>query len=191
MSASHLALGGVRVQRPMCATGQAVGTAAALAVRHRVGPRDIHARYIGQLQQLLLKDGCYLVGVPNRDSTDLARLAKPSAPEVINGWNRESKGLPDGAPWSPSNPVVLEWEQAQRIREVHLSINLLRFAARLGIEMDTPSGWESIEERTLSADSIGRRQVFRFPAVETGRLRIRLLDSNRELRLCEVRVYGG
>ena len=102
---------------------------------------------IGQLQQLLLKDGCYLVGVPNRDPTDLARLAKPSAPEVINGWNRESKGLPHGAPWSPSNPVILEWEQAQRIREVHLSINLLRFAARLGIEVDTPSGWQSLEGR--------------------------------------------
>lgn len=146
---------------------------------------------VGQLQQLLLKDGCYLVGVPNRDPTDLARLAKPSAPEVINGWNRESKGLPHGAPWSPSNPVILEWEQAQRIREVHLSINLLRFAARLGIEVDTPSGWQSLEELKLSADAIGRRQVFRFPAVETNRLRIRLLDSNRELRLCEVRVYGG
>nr|MCU0781096.1 FAD-dependent oxidoreductase [Akkermansiaceae bacterium] len=140
LSASHLALGGVRVQRPMCATGQAAGTAAALAARHRVTPRDIHAGYIGHLQQLLLKDGCYLVGVPNRDPADLARLANPSAPEVINGWNRESQGLPEGAPWSPSNPVVLEWEQVQRIREVHLSINLLRFAARLGIEVATPSG---------------------------------------------------
>ena len=128
--------------------------------------------------------------MPNRDPADLARLAKPSAPQVIDGWNRESKGLPDGAPWSPSNPVTLEWEQTQRICEVHLSINLLRFAARLGIEVATSSGWESIEERTLSTGSIGRRQVFRFPAVETNRLRIRLLDSNRELRLCEVRVYG-
>ncbi|MFZ9938637.1 MAG: FAD-dependent oxidoreductase, partial [Luteolibacter sp.] len=190
MSASHLALGGVRVQRPMCATGQAVGTAAALASRYRVEPRDIHARYIGQLQQLLLKDGCYLVGVPNRDAADLARQAKPSAPQVIDGWNRESKGLPDGAPWSASNPLTLEWEQAQRICEVHLSINRLRFAARLGIEVATPSGWEGIEERKLSTDSIGRRQVFRFPAVETNRLRIRLFDSNRELSLCEVRVYG-
>ncbi|HJM64035.1 MAG: hypothetical protein CMN05_12285 [Roseibacillus sp.] len=191
MSASHLALGGVRVQRPMCATGQAAGTAAALAIRYRVGPRDVHARYLDDLQQLLLSDGCHLVGVPNRDPADLARRAKASAPEAINGWNRESRGLPRGAAWSPSKPLILEWEQPQQIREVHLSMNHLRFTARIAIERMIASGWELIVERELSGDAIQRRQVFRFAPLESDRIRIRLLDSNRELRLCEVRVYEG
>jgi hypothetical protein len=68
-------------------------------------------------------------------------------------------------------------------------MNQLRFAARIAIERMGPSGWESIAERELRADAINRRQVFRFPALETCRIRVRLLDSNRELRLCEVRVY--
>ena len=53
------------------------------------------------------------------------------------------------------------------------------------------SGWELIVERELSGDAIQRRQVFRFAPLESDRIRIRLLDSNRELRLCEVRVYEG
>jgi hypothetical protein len=189
MSASHLALGGVRVQRPMCATGQAVGTAAAIATRRQLRPSDIKGIYLAELQQRLLRDGCYLVGVRNEDPADLALKAEVSAPEVTNGWNRESRGLPPGAQWSPSNPVSLAWEDVQSISEVHLSANHLRFTARISVEMETPSGWRTLAERNLPGNTINRRQVLSFPTVKTRKIRIRLHDSNRDLRLCEVRVY--
>jgi hypothetical protein len=63
MSASHMALSGVRVQRPMAATGQAVGTAAAIATRYQMQPRAIYEKHISLLQQTLLKDGCFLPGL--------------------------------------------------------------------------------------------------------------------------------
>jgi len=189
MSASHLALGGVRVQRPMCATGQAVGTAAAIATRRQLRPREIKGIYLTELQQGLLRDGCYLIGVRNEDPADLALKAEVSAPEITNGWNRESRGLPPGAKWSPSDPVSLAWKEPQTISEVHLSANHLRFTARISVGMETPDGWKTLAERSLPDNVINRRQVLTFPSVTTRKIRIRLHDSNRDLRLCEVRVY--
>jgi hypothetical protein len=81
-SATHLGLGGTRIMRSCCLMGQAAGTAAALATRHDCTPREIDRQHIAELQQQLLKDGCYLMGVPNRDPADLALQARAAASSV-------------------------------------------------------------------------------------------------------------
>ncbi len=60
-SATHIALGGTRVMRPMCATGQAVGTAAAIATKYKTSPRGVYQKHIKELQDTLVKDGCRLM----------------------------------------------------------------------------------------------------------------------------------
>ena len=60
-SATHIALAGTRVMRPMCATGQAAGTAAAIACQYSTSPRGVYRRHIRQLQDTLVKDGCRLM----------------------------------------------------------------------------------------------------------------------------------
>ncbi len=60
-SATHIAFGGTRVIRPMCATGQAVGTAAAIATRYNTTPRGVYESHIPQLQETLILDGCRLM----------------------------------------------------------------------------------------------------------------------------------
>lgn len=57
LSATHEALGAVRVMPPAFAMGQAAGVAAALAVRDDVPPRQIA---IPELQAILLRQGAYL-----------------------------------------------------------------------------------------------------------------------------------
>jgi hypothetical protein len=57
ISADHIALGAVRVMPPACATGEAAGIAAALAIRDGVPPRRAP---IGDLQHQLLAGGAYL-----------------------------------------------------------------------------------------------------------------------------------
>ncbi len=79
ISVSHVALGTTRVMATCGVIGQGVGTAAALCVKHGVTPRQIGREHIRRLQQLLLKDDAYLVGLRNEDPADLARAAKVSA----------------------------------------------------------------------------------------------------------------
>ncbi len=57
LSATHEALGAVRVMPPACATGEAAGTAAALAVKRGVAPRRLP---VDELQRALLAQGAYL-----------------------------------------------------------------------------------------------------------------------------------
>lgn len=61
MSVSHLAMGGIRVMRPLCATGQAAGTAAAIATKHETSPRGVYQNHIKELQDTLVRDGCRLM----------------------------------------------------------------------------------------------------------------------------------
>jgi hypothetical protein len=79
VSATHLAFNGVRVMRTTCVMGQVVGTAAGVAKAHGTVPRGVCQSYIGELQQALLRDGCYIMGVPNRDPDDLALKATITA----------------------------------------------------------------------------------------------------------------
>ena len=60
-SATHVALGGTRVMRPMCATGQAAGTAAAIAAKYQTSPRGVYKNHIKELQDTLVRDGCRLM----------------------------------------------------------------------------------------------------------------------------------
>ncbi len=61
-SATQTAMGGTRVMRPVMQMGQAVGTAAALALQHRTSPRGIYEKHIEALRETLFRDGCRVLG---------------------------------------------------------------------------------------------------------------------------------
>lgn len=85
ISATHVALGSVRVQATTAIMGQAAGTAAAIALTRQMSVQDVPADAIGDVQQQLLKDGCFLPNVVNDDQHDLARQANVSASsEALN-----------------------------------------------------------------------------------------------------------
>jgi hypothetical protein len=83
-----------------CATmGQATGTAAAYAVRHNLDPIELkdHPEAIWSIQQQLLRDDAYIIGVYNSDPRDHARQASvtassewsnATAENVISGQSR-------------------------------------------------------------------------------------------------------
>jgi hypothetical protein len=57
-------MGATRVMPPAFAMGEAAGTAAAIAVEHRIPPRDVP---VAMLQSLLVRRGAYLgdaIGAP-------------------------------------------------------------------------------------------------------------------------------
>ena len=80
ISASHVAFGSTRVMATCASNGQAVGLAAALCLRHGLGPRDLGAHGLStELQQDLLRTGQFIPGCALRDGEDLARQATLSA----------------------------------------------------------------------------------------------------------------
>ncbi len=77
ISATHIAFASTRVMATCAVIGQGVGTAAAHAIRAGLTPRALVARpdLLRIVQQRLLRDDCYLIGVLNADADDLVRRA--------------------------------------------------------------------------------------------------------------------
>jgi hypothetical protein len=77
ISATHIAFATTRVMATCAVIGQGVGTTAAQAIDAGVMPGELanDPEQCSRLQQQLLRDDCYLLGVRNSDENDLVRQA--------------------------------------------------------------------------------------------------------------------
>lgn len=170
---SHVAMSSARVQGTGCSMGQAIGTAAAIAVKESLTPREVGQKHIKELQQLLLAQDCYLPWVKQEFSA-LTRHAQlkstSSAPDALrDGINRpvgEDEHCWEGYigdsveyTWSGLQPVknvVLIFDSA-----LHLSIQMSHHAGHprltrvpeemvkdFRIEIRTPDGWKLLHNVT-------------------------------------------
>lgn len=136
ISVSHVALGSVRVQGTTGVMGQAVGTAAAMCVANGLDPHGLYEHNLSDLQQQLLKDDQFILGVRNEDPADLALTAAVrasselspsySAWNVISGmarileeethmWASDTSGTPQ---W-----LELEWEEEAALNSIYLTFD--------------------------------------------------------------------
>jgi hypothetical protein len=74
--------------------GQAAGVAASVALENNVEIKAVPKSYIKQVQQQLLRDGCFLINTKNSDENDLTLKAKVTASsrELLVGAGPETKG---------------------------------------------------------------------------------------------------
>lgn len=93
ISTSKMAFGSTRVMGTCAVGGQAAGMAAAMAVAKGLKPKEM-LNHIGELQQALLKQDCYIPGFSNQDPADVALTAKASASSSLNGC--EAKNVISG-----------------------------------------------------------------------------------------------
>ncbi|MGD0777176.1 MAG: FAD-dependent oxidoreductase [Candidatus Solibacter sp.] len=98
VSVTHAALGTVRVQGTTALMGQAAGTTAALALRRGLRLDEMASQGIFDIQQALLRDGCFLLNYGNQDPLDLARAATAiaSSEALLRGASPESRGAHEG-----------------------------------------------------------------------------------------------
>ena len=199
-SATHIALGATRVMRPVCMMGQAAGTAAALAKEYGTTPRGIYENHIDQLQQTLLKDGCYLPQVRNTDKDDIALRAKVTAsssheqmgPEnVNNGWSRIIGKKPNA--WAPDTTAPLpQWIQLQlaetsQINRIHVSFQRKDDrAVDFFAEVWHGNSWKEVAK---VADNEKRRRVLSLEPVKTDRVRLVITKTAGRFAVCEIRLY--
>lgn len=133
ISTSHVAFGSTRIMATCAVMGQAVGTAAAMCARQNRTPRELGRDSIGELQQTLLKEDAYIIGVTNSDPADLARsstvrasseTAGGPAANVINGVHRGVYTESNRWISDPQQPLPqwleLRFRRPERLREVHL-----------------------------------------------------------------------
>lgn len=148
-SATHIAFASTRVMATCAAMGQGVGTAAAIALRAGVEPDHIadDPALISRIQQQLLRDDAFLIGIRNEDTEDLARCARVTASSeqaegpalnVLSGATRAMSGeasVPAERQFSGtqrwmSQPteglpaeLALVWEQPCNVSEIQLTFD--------------------------------------------------------------------
>jgi hypothetical protein len=79
VSVTHAALGTVRVMNTTALMGQAAGTAAALSIQLCKSIKETSISHIHNVQQILLRNGCFLPNYRNQDSKDHALQATLTA----------------------------------------------------------------------------------------------------------------
>ncbi len=119
ISATHIAFASTRVMATCAVIGQGVGTAAAHAASNEIPPARLadEPEAVRAIQQRLLRDDAYLVGVVNEDGEDLALKAEVVASSeqdeglaanVVSGQSRAVDG-PNGAPPGRAVPGTNRW----------------------------------------------------------------------------------
>jgi len=126
-SCTHAAMSSTRVMGTCAVMGQAVGTAAALAVRRRLTPREVGTSSMPELQQMLLEDDCYLPGVPRRYarlSHESTLLASGGNPEPVrDGFSRQIGNDPHAWIAKPGDWIEYRLPGRSFVREVELVLD--------------------------------------------------------------------
>lgn len=126
-SATHSAMSATRVMGTTSLMGQAVGTAAAIAVRDGLTPRGVHAQRLVELQQTLMDDDCWLPGFL-RAVPELSRTAKLSASEgdveaLRNGMDRPTAAADNGWTASLGTPVEYRFDAETAVRLARITFD--------------------------------------------------------------------
>ncbi len=109
ISASHMAMSSTRVMGTCSLLGQAVGTAAALAVQYSCSPREVYQHHLAELQAALMEDDAYLPGL-TRAIPALSRQARLDAAggdvEALRNGRQRSQGAEDNGWWAAAGDEV-------------------------------------------------------------------------------------
>jgi len=170
-SMSHAAMSSARLQGTTSVMGQAVGTAAAIAIRNGLSLREFGRQRICELQQSLLRQDCYLPWV-RQEFSELTRQAALSTsagdPEPLrNGVNRPVGDNQHAWDGRIGDTVEYTWAEPQTVSGVTLVfdsalsrlITMSRHQADdqlthppeelvkdFRIEVKTPDGWKLLRE---------------------------------------------
>lgn len=198
-SCSHVAFSSTRVMATCAVMGQAVGTAAAQAVREGITPAQIanQPERRERLAQVLLKQDQTIKGISNRDPRDLARRARVAASgslngskpdNVIDGQVRDMEGEFQHrwqAPMEPSPPWIrLEWDSPVSVEEVRLTFDT-------GFQRElTLSASDHVTARTIRAPQPETIRDYRILATDESGAAVKLgvvKDNYQRLRIHRIK----
>ncbi len=123
-SATHVAMSSTRVMATCSTMGQAVGTAAAIAVRKETGPRGVYEQHVDELQRTLMDDDAWLP-FSRRPVSDLVREAHVAGGGeghdlLRNGLDRPSEQSYNGWRAAVGESVVLRWDSPRPVHALRI-----------------------------------------------------------------------
>ena len=127
ISASHVAFSSTRVMGTIGVIGQAVGTAAAIAVKNNLLPKEAAQQKITEIQSTLLEDDCFLPGL-RREISSLAKKAKISCDygdcnNLLNGLDRRIWGNDNGYFGKTNKAITYTFEKPELVNGVRLVLD--------------------------------------------------------------------
>ena len=127
LSATHMALSSTRVMATCAIMGQAMGTAAALAVRTGCSPRGVYEQHQRELQNTLMDDDCYLPWHV-RPIADLSRRASLTAsdgdPEPLRSGIDRSLQSDDNGWWgTPGAWAAYRFDAPARVAQARFTFD--------------------------------------------------------------------
>ncbi len=124
ISMTHMAMSSIRVMATCALLGQAVGTAASIAVKNGITPHDVYLSHIKQLQELLLNDDCFLPYFKRPISKACQTADVIGSDESIRSGEDRANRIygTDQRGFAVSNGECVEYRlaNAQKITSVHI-----------------------------------------------------------------------
>ncbi len=182
-SSSHAAMSSTRVMGTGSVMGQAVGTAAAMAVRHDLNPRGV-GELVHELQQTLLLDDCYLPRIKQEFSvlTDRSVLKASSGdPEPLrDGINRPVGDVQHAWDGKIGDSIEYTWDKEQTVKTANFIFDsaMSRIIAMsrhqrdnqltdtpeeivkdFRVEVRTPEGWKPLKSITGNHQRLARVEI--------------------------------
>ena len=203
ISATHLALSNIRVMLTCALLGHAVGVGAAMCIKEKILPRGIYQNHIKSLQQQLMKEGAFIIGLKADDPNDLAPKASIKASSekvwttgeimkannVANGWSRTIGDLTNA--WSPDENaqsphwIELQWDNLIEFNVIHISFQKVTLSPKYFlIQIWQNNIWKTIAEVDNNQH---RRHVIGLDILKT--TKIRLLEDEPS-GISEIRIYN-
>ncbi|MBM3211985.1 FAD-dependent oxidoreductase, partial [Candidatus Poribacteria bacterium] len=146
ISATHAALSSTRVMATCAVIGQAVGTAASMAIQHGLTPRGVYKERIYELQQTLMDDDCYLPW-KTRGISELTKSARLTAAEgnpepIRNGIDRPVGENSNCWTGKLSSWICYSFNEPQEIKEFRFVFDSDLNRSRLNMPCNFPLNME-------------------------------------------------
>lgn len=179
ISASHVAFSSTRVMGTIGVIGQAVGTAAAIAVQNGLNPREAAKTKIRDIQKALMDDDCFLPGF-KREPSSLAKKAKLTADygdasAILNGIDRRIWGNDNGYFGKTNKAITYTFDKKTYVEGVRLV-----FDSDLDREYTDGNPDALHTSSTLFFPKSYNNTIFGFPKCLVKSYRIDAMEENGE-----------
>ena len=198
ISATHMGLSATRVMATCALLGQAVGTAAAVALREGIDPAQVRKDFIGEVQATL-EDDDVMLPYRWRQVSPLTASAKvdPAIEVIRNGIDRDWDGADNGV-WTAPDEGIIEYswkkpvtvsgarmifdsvlkERGKRMRKLEATTERVPMPAPMAksfrIEAWIDGGWQTL---TTCSDNWRRLVKVGFEPVKTKKLRLVVTET--------------